>query len=370
MGMRLGDSVRVTLFGESHGRGVGALVEGIPAGTEIDIDVLRDDIERRKPGRKGLSARAESDECEIISGVHEGKATGWPILLLTWNSDARSKDYNFLPDQPRPGHADLTEQIRSGGASDLRGGGSQSARLTYGLVSAASQLRGLLSEAGWRVEAHLHSVGDLVAAPLFGLDRDSVLPEDSTMARLNCRDEDTSEMFSSLIEEIRLDQDSIGSSVECIIEGLPLGLGEPWFDGLEPALARGMMAIPGARAVEFSRGTEASRMRGSEHNDAWHLNGDQPVLSGAEDASADGALGGRSTGAPMRIIVHFKPPSSIAREQSTLHLPSGDQRPLKVPGRHDPVLGPRAVPVVESIARLVLADLGMIGGYLGVEQSE
>lgn len=370
MGMRLGDSVRVTLFGESHGRCVGALVEGIPAGTEFDLDALREDVERRRPGRKGLSARSESDDCEILSGVHEGKATGWPILLLTWNSDARSKDYGFLPDQPRPGHADMTEQFRSGGAADLRGGGSQSARLTYGLVSASSQLRGLLAEAGWRVDAHLHSVGEEIAAPLFVLDRDSALDGVSDMARLNCRDEEAASRFSSLIESVRLDQDSIGSSVECIIEGLPIGLGEPWFDGLEPALARGMMAIPGARAVEFSRGTKASRMRGSEHNDAWHLDGSNPTLEGADAAQADGALGGRSTGAPMRIIVHFKPPSSIAREQSTLHLPSGEQRSLKVPGRHDPVLGPRAVPVVEAIARLVLADLGVIGGYLASAEKE
>ena len=370
MGMRIGDSVRVTLFGESHGRCVGALVEGIPAGTQIDLEALRDDIERRRPGRKGLSARSETDSCELLSGVHEGKATGWPILMLTWNSDARSKDYDFLPDQPRPGHADMTEKVRSGGAADLRGGGSQSARLTYGLVSAASQLRALLASAGWNVAAHLHSVGDEVAAPLFGLDRNSGLPEGSDMARLNCRDEEATDRFSTLIESVRLDQDSIGSSVECIIEGLPIGLGEPWFDGLEPALARGMMAIPGARAVEFSRGAYASRMRGSEHNDAWHLDGNETTLEGSEEAQADGALGGRSTGAPMRIIVHFKPPSSIAREQSTLHLPSGEQRSLKVPGRHDPVLGPRAVPVVEAIARLVIADLGTLGGYLSSIREE
>ena len=362
--MSLGDAVRVTLFGESHGLCVGALVEGIPAGTRIDIDALQTDIERRRPGRKGLSARAESDECEILSGVHEGLATGWPILLLTRNSDVRSSDYSFLPDHPRPGHADLPEMVRSGGAADLRGGGSQSARLTYGLVTAGSQLRGLLAAAGWRVDAHLHSVGEIVAEPLFGLDRDTALAEDSLMLRLNCRDAAACETFSALIESVRLDRDSIGSAVECVIEGLPIGVGEPWFDGLEPALARGMMAIPGARAVEFSSGFEASRSRGSEHNDAWLAAGDSITLEGAESGRADGALGGRSTGAPLRLVVHFKPPSSIAREQNTLHLPSGEARELKVKGRHDPVIGPRAVPVVEAVARLVVADLGMIGGFL------
>ena len=187
------------------------------------------------------------------------------------------------------------------------------------------------------------------------------------MARLNCRDEQAAESFSNFIEEIRMDQDSIGSSVECIIEGLPIGVGEPWFDGLEPALARGMMAIPGARAVEFSRGIQASKMRGSEHNDAWQFDAKAPELEGSETAQADGALGGRATGAPIRVVVHFKPPSSISRQQTTLHLPSGEQRPLQVGGRHDPVLGPRAVPVVEAIARLVVADLGMIGGFLSLD---
>ncbi|DAC33890.1 MAG: chorismate synthase [Candidatus Thalassarchaeaceae archaeon] len=364
MGMSLGDSIRVTLFGESHGLSVGALVEGIPAGTEIDIDALLIDIERRRPGRKGLSTRSESDECEILSGVYEGKATGWPILLLTRNSDARSRDYSFLPDHPRPGHADLPEQIRSGGSADLRGGGSQSARLTYGLVTASSQVRGVINSLGWRVDAHLHSVGDIVAAPIFSLDRDAVLPEESDMSRLNCRDEIASSLFANLINEVRMDEDSIGSSVECIIEGLPLGLGEPWFDGLEPALARGMMAIPGARAVEFSKGTESSRMRGSQHNDVWQKEGQIVTLEGSAEGSADGALGGRSTGAPLRIVVHFKPPSSISREQNTLHLPSGEKQPLKVKGRHDPVLGPRAVPVVEAVARLIVADLGMMGGFI------
>jgi chorismate synthase len=150
-----------------------------------------------------------------------------------------------------------------------------------------------------------------------------------------------------------------------LIEGLPIGVGEPWFDGIEPALARGMMAIPGARAVEFSHGFETSKMRGSENNDAWVLEDEKFSLAGSESGDADGSLGGRSTSAAVRVVVHFKPPSSLAREQSTLHLPSGEQRTLRVFGRHDPVLGPRAVPVVESVAILVMADLGIIGGYIG-----
>ena len=186
--MTLGDNLKVTLFGESHGACVGALLEGIPAGTPIDEDELNRAIASRRPGRKGMSTRSELDQCELLSGVYEGKATGWPILMLTRNSDAKPSDYSFLPDQPRPGHADMVESIRSNGSNDPRGGGSHSARLTYGLVTAGSQVKSLLDEAGWSCHAHLHSVGDIVARPLFELNRDFEPNSSSDMARLNCKD--------------------------------------------------------------------------------------------------------------------------------------------------------------------------------------
>jgi len=362
--MKLGDNLKVTLFGESHGACVGALVEGIPAGTPIDEDELNRAIASRRPGRKGMSTRTELDQCELLSGVYEGKATGWPILMLTRNSDAKPTDYQFLPDQPRPGHADMVESIRSKGSNDPRGGGSHSARLTYGLVTAGSQVKSLLEEAGWSCHAHLHSVGEIVAKPLFELNINGEVDPSSDMGRLNCRDSEVASQMSELIDSVRKDADSIGSCVEILITGLPIGLGEPWFDGLEPALARGMMAIPGARAVEFSHGAKASRMRGSEHNDNWIPGDNGPTLEGSDSASSDGAIGGISTGSPISVIVHFKPPSSIPREQMTLHLPSNEVMPLKVGGRHDPVIGPRAAPVAEAVAMLVIADLGLTAELL------
>ena len=364
MGMGLGENLKVTLFGESHGKCVGALVQGIPPGTPIDAEELYRDLQRRRPGRKGLSQRTELDECEIMSGVHDGKATGWPILMMTMNSDAKSRDYSFLPDHPRPGHADMVESVRSEGAADLRGGGSQSARLTFGLVAAGSQARSLLRAVGWSCHAHLHSVGMIHSRPLFELDRSTPLDPSTDSGRLNCRDPHAAALMSEEVESIRKDKDTIGSVVELLIDGLPIGVGEPWFDGIEPSLARALMAIPGARAVEFSQGVKSSKMRGSEHNDAWVPSEDGPVLEGSSEGRADGSLGGRSTGAPISIKVHFKPPSSIPRKQFTLHLPTNERLPLKVGGRHDPVLGPRAVPVVESVAMLVMADLGISGGYI------
>ena len=318
MGMQLGDNLKVTLFGESHGKCVGALVEGVPAGTPLDTEILLRDLLSRKPGRKGLSQRSEPDDCEILSGVYEGKATGWPILMLTMNSDAKSRDYSFLPDHPRPGHADLVESVRSDGTADLRGGGSQSARLTFGLVAAGSQARTLLDKVGWSCFAHLHSVGEVKSRPLFDLDRKTTLDPSSDSGRLNCRDAEAAKSMSHEIELVRKDRDTIGSVVELLIEGLPIGVGEPWFDGIEPSLARALMAIPGARAIEFSHGTRSSTMRGSEHNDAWEPGPDGPILEGSSEAVADGSLGGRSTGSPICVKIHFKPPSSLPRKQLSL----------------------------------------------------
>ena len=342
MGMSLGDSVRVTLFGESHGTAVGAFLEGVPPGIPINVETLIEDLQRRRPGRRLLSARAEPDDCEILSGVYEGQTTGYPILLLVRNQDAKSRDYGFLPNQPRPGHADLPEATRTGGAADPRGGGTHSGRLTLGLVAAGSLVREALGDV--TVDAHCSQIGPISAE----FERE---PEGEACTILNCNDVEAAESMLNLVKSLRKEGDSIGSTVEARVSNLPLGVGEPWFEGLEPALARGLMAIPGARGVEFGRGRESVTMHGSEHNDAW---GPEQIPIGDD---ADGALGGMATGAPLRIRVHFKPPSSISVPQMTLHIPSGEMRELQIGGRHDPVLAPRATPVVEAVCRLIIADL-------------
>ena len=226
MGMSLGDSVRVTLFGESHGAAVGALLEGIPPGVPVDMQSLIEDLQRRRPGRRLLSARAEPDDCEILSGVYEGKTTGYPILLLVRNKDAKSKDYGFLPNQPRPGHADLPEATRTGGAADLRGGGANSGRLTLGLVAAGSNARDALGDI--RVHAHCSQIGTIEA----NFDSD---PEGEACTVLNCNDPVAAKQMLELVKSLRKAGDSIGSTVESRIFDLPLGVGEPWFEGLEPA---------------------------------------------------------------------------------------------------------------------------------------
>ena len=317
----------VTLFGESHGPAVGALIEGIPPNIEIDPDQLIADMIARRPGSGLASKRKETDDVEIMSGVHSGKSTGMPILLLIRNRDVRSKDYSFLPNQPRPGHVDHPINVKTGGAADLRGGGSFSARLTAGLVAAASISRNILPEE-WKIEATVGALGGLEG-----------------------------EEGIALAEQARKEGDSLGSRVDLVISGLPVGFGEPWFEGIEPALARALMAIPAARAVEFGRGVNAGLMRGSKHNDSW---GEEMSLS----EGADGALGGMASGAPIHVRVTFKPPSGISKPQETFNQVTGMMEDLAIKGRHDPVIGPRARPVVEAVARLVIADLGIQGGYI------
>ncbi|MCH2435778.1 MAG: chorismate synthase [Candidatus Poseidoniaceae archaeon] len=317
----------VTLFGESHGPAVGALIEGMPPNIELDAEQLVADMIARRPGSGLASKRKETDEVEILSGVHSGKSTGMPILLLIKNRDVRSKDYSFLPYQPRPGHVDHPINVKTEGAADLRGGGSFSARLTAGLVAAASLSRNLLPPE-WKIEAKVGALG--------GLEGDAGI---------------------ELAEQARKDGDSLGSRVDLVISGLPVGFGEPWFEGIEPALARALMAIPAARAVEFGRGVNAGQMRGSQHNDKW---GKDMSLS----EGADGALGGMASGAPIHVRITFKPPSGISKPQETFNQVTEMMEELAIKGRHDPVIAPRARPVVEAVARLVIADLGIQGGYI------
>ena len=327
MRMSLGDNMVVTLFGESHGPAVGALIEGMPPNIELDADQLIADMIARRPGSGLASKRKETDEVEILSGVHSGKSTGMPILLLIKNRDVRSKDYSFLPYQPRPGHVDHPINVKTEGAADLRGGGSFSARLTAGLVAAASLSRNLLPPE-WKIEAKVGALGGLEG-----------------------------EAGIELAEQARKDGDSLGSRVDLVISGLPVGFGEPWFEGIEPALARALMAIPAARAVEFGRGVNAGEMRGSQHNDKW---GKDMSLS----EGADGALGGMASGAPIHVRITFKPPSGISKPQETFNQVTEMMEELAIKGRHDPVIAPRARPVVEAVARLVIADLGIQGGYI------
>lgn len=357
MNMGLGEALRVTLRGSSHGPFVGALVEGLPEGLNVDEERVQAAMKLRKTGGTYSSKRKEADRVEWRTGVVNGITTGEPIEVHIANQDARSSDYSFLPNHPRPGHQDMVMLKRTKGEADLRGGGTSSARMTAPLVAVAAVVRPWLEEHGILVEAHLGAIGNVEAASI-----ENCPPRwaNETCEALRCRDPQAAAAMAELVESTKKQRNSIGSRVDLTVQGLPLGLGEPWFDGLEPALARAMMAIPAARGVEFGHGFAVQTMHGSEHNSPWGGSADEPVLLGEQP---DGALAGLSTGAPVKLRVAFKPPSSIPQEQRTLNLSTNQQEPLLVKGRHDPVLGPRAVAVVEAMALLVVGDLMVRGGF-------
>lgn len=358
MHMHLGEWIRLTLFGTSHGPRVGATLEGVPVGIEIDYQAIEKAMAARRPGGRYASKRKEPDVVEFRSGIVDGKTTGEIIEISIANKDAKSRDYSFLPAHPRPGHQDMVMHKRTEGEADLRGGGSSSARLTAALVASAAVLSPLLNKLGVVCEAHVGAIGEVQAKEM-----QHCPPrwENEACQEMRCRDPSAALAMVETVEQHRMQRNSIGSRVDLQITGLPLGLGEPWFDGIEPALARAMMSIPAARGVTFGRGFGVVEMTGLQHNDSWGGTAEEPILTGDQP---DGVLAGLATGSPIHVSVAFKPPSSIASEQHTLNLETNTIEPLVVKGRHDPVLGPRAVAVVESMAKLILCDLALRGGFL------
>ena len=357
MQMSIGQAIRLTLFGTSHGPEVGAIVEGMPSGIIIDADAIQRAMDKRKPGGKYSSKRKESDIVEILSGVENGMTNGKLCKIRIANNDVKSSDYSFLPHHPRPGHGDLLMHIKTEGKADFRGGGTSSARLTAPIVAVAAILAPLFNKIGVKIEAHVSSIGTINAQDLQSCPDDW---QSEDCINMRCKDPVAAKLMANYLDTLRSELDSVGSKVELCISGLPLGLGEPWFDGIEPALARALMAIPAARGVEFGRGFNAVQMLGSQHNDTWSGPVSEPKLKGE---SPDGAIAGLASGALLKINVAFKPPSSIAKPQLTLNLESGIEENLVVKGRHDPVIGPRAVAVVEAMATFILVDLAIRGGY-------
>jgi len=355
----LGERFLVMSFGESHGRCVGMVVDGCPAGLKL----LREDIQReldlRKPSNTLIStARSEEDKVEILSGVFEDYTTGAPICAIVWNKDVRSRDYEAIKYMPRPSHADYYAYVKYRGYNDYRGGGRFSGRITASFVMAGAIAKKLLREAlGVEIIGYALEVGG-VRAEGFSID-------DAKRYRylndVRAPNPESAEKMKSKILEARRKGDSVGGLIECAALGLPIGLGEPVFDGLDCDLAKALMAIPGARGVEFGAGFKAARMTGSQHNDPLTIK-DGKIVSEKNDAG--GVVGGLSTGMPVVVRVAFKPPSSIAIKQKTVNIKEMREAELLVPGRHDPCIVPRAVPVVEAVTAIILADHAIRAGLI------
>jgi chorismate synthase len=348
-GNTFGQLFRISTFGESHGAAVGAVVDGCPPGLKLSEKDIQPDLDRRKPGQSVITTpRNEADTIHILSGVFEGKTTGTPILLIAYNKDAKSSDYNHLKDIYRPSHADFTYDLKYG-IRDWRGSGRASARETLARVAAgAIAKKYLLEKFGTQFLSYVEQVGKITT----GINMNEVTLKSIDKSMVRCPDEATASKMIKLIEEVRKDGDSIGGVIKGLIRNPPPGLGEPVFDKLPADLGKAMLSINAVKGFEFGSGFGGVTMRGSEHNDVFTA--DKKKLRHSTN-NAGGTLGGISTGEDIYFRVAFKPVATISKEQKTVSR-SGKAVKLSAQGRHDPCVLPRAVPIVDAMGALVLMD--------------
>ena len=351
MSSTFGTIFKVTSFGESHCAAVGAIVDGCPAGMKLCEADLQPQLDRRRPGQSALSTpRSETDQVSILSGVENGITLGTPIGLLVPNRDQHPGDYDDMADIPRPSHADFTYQVKYGVRAQS-GGGRASARETIGRVAAGAIAEKYLArEYGVQIVAWVESVGGLTGA---GVDLEQITREQVDASAVRCPDQGAAQQMAQLIGEVRDNKDSVGGVVACVCRNVPAGLGEPVFDKLEAMLAHAMLSLPASKGFEIGSGFGGSRMLGSAHNDPFVQKGER---LGTLTNFSGGVQGGISNGETIYFRVAFKPPATIGQKQRTATF-EGQDAELEAKGRHDPCIVPRAVPIVESMAALVLMDL-------------
>ena len=344
-GNSFGHIFRLTSFGESHGVAIGGVVDGCPSNMEIDLDKIQIDLDRRKPGQSQITTdRKEEDKVEFISGIFEGKSLGTPIAFLIKNKDQKSGDYDQLKNVFRPSHADFTYQHKYG-IRDHRGGGRSSARETAVRVVAGSIAKQILAKSGISFEAFVSQIGEIELKKSYK-EIDLSLTESNIV---RCPDKEIAEKMICLIEKIKAEGDSLGGKITCIIKGLPVGLGEPVFDRLNADLAKAMMSINAVKGFELGSGFSSIHMKGSKHNDEF--------LAGGKTKTnfSGGIQGGISNGEDVYFNVAFKPVATIKKTQNTIDQENNEVK-LEAEGRHDPCVVPRAVPIVEAMAAIVIMD--------------
>ena len=350
MGNSFGHLFRITTFGESHGGGVGVIIDGCPPRLEISEAEIQVDLDRRRPGQSKITTpRKESDTCEILSGVFEGKTLGTPIAILVRNQDARSQDYDEMAVKYRPSHADATYDAKYG-IRNWKGGGRSSARETIGRVAAGAIAKKILYQvAGVEIIGYVKRIQNLQGM----VDPNTVTLEQVESNIVRCPDTDCAEKMIDLIDQIRRNKDSIGGVVECVARNVPMGLGEPVFDKLEAELAKAVMSLPASKGFEIGSGFEGTLLTGSEHNDEFYL--DETGKLRTRTNRSGGVQGGISNGENIIIRAAFKPTATIGKEQNTVSN-AGEETTLAAKGRHDPCVLPRAVPMVEAMVAIVLCD--------------
>lgn len=356
MSSSFGEKVKITIFGQSHSEAIGVVLDGLPVGEEIDLDAVQRFMERRAPGRNAYSTpRREADLPRVVSGLFEGKTCGAPLCAVIENTNTRSGDYDALKDLPRPGHADFTAWVKYRGANDPRGGGHFSGRLTAPLCFAGAVCMQILARRGIRIGAHILSIRGVRDIPFDAVAVDADTLQAVTGKAFPVQNDAAGEKMRAVIAAAKEASDSVGGVIECAAVGLPIGMGEPMFDGLESRLAAAVFAIPAVKGVEFGAGFGAAELFGSENNDNFVYRADGTVRTTTNHHG--GSLGGISSGMPLVLRAAFKPTPSIGQPQDTIRISTGENDTLAIVGRHDPCIVPRAVPCVEAAVAVVLLDL-------------
>lgn len=353
----IGDKIKLSIFGESHGEAIGCVIDGLPAGIKIDMNAVYKDMQRRAPGKdKTATPRLEKDIPHILSGMLDNVTTGAPLAMVIENTNTKSGDYSNLMTVPRPGHSDYPAYVKYGGNNDIRGGGHFSGRLTAPLVFAGSVAKQILSQKGVTIGAHIKQIGSVCDAVSDLNKTDKSLLDNLSSSTFSLIDETKEQAMRDEIEKARLSLDSVGGIIECFAVGLPVGLGGNMFDTVEGKLASILFGVPAVKGVEFGIGFGFANKRASEVNDQYEIkNGRVATLSN----NNGGVLGGMTDGAPLSVSVAIKPTPSIAKKQKSVNLQTMENAELEIHGRHDPCIVVRAVPVIECAVALGLLDLMM-----------
>lgn len=346
-----GNKISVSVFGQSHSQSIGAVIDGLPAGFEINSDEVMKFMSRRAPGRNSFATpRKESDTPQVLSGLVNSVTCGAPLAIKIDNTNTRSQDYDSLKALPRPSHSDYAAYVKFSGHNDIAGGGQFSGRLTAPLCYAGAVCMQMLREKGVEVKAHIYSVKDAYDEPFDGCN----IQKDELDQFFPVLDPEASERMRAIIDVARENGDSVGGIIECAITGMPAGIGEPMFDGIENIIARNIFAIPAIKGIEFGSGFSGTLKYGSENNDNFTVS-DGKIITEKNDHG--GILGGITSGMPIVFRVAVKPTPSIAVSQESVNLQTKKQEELKIKGRHDPCIVPRAVPAVEAVAAITALDL-------------
>ena len=350
-----GNNIRISIFGESHGNAIGINIDGLPSGFNIDMDKVMIEMARRAPGKSPLStARKEGDVPEILSGYFEGKTTGTPLCAIIRNSNTKSKDYSKLKDVMRPGHADYTGNVKYNGFNDYRGGGHFSGRITAPLVFAGAICKQILEEKGIVIAAHINSIGNIKDKSFLECDLNEELIASFKYKELPLINANLEESMREEIINAKRDMDSVGGTIECAVLGIKAGVGNPFFDSVESTLAHLIFSVPAVKGIEFGRGFDISKIRGSEANDEYYLEGKDIKTKSNNNG---GILGGITNGMPIVFNVAIKPTASIFKEQRTVNIATMEETDLSIEGRHDPCIVQRALPVIEAVTAIGILEL-------------